>query len=70
MHVINSHYEHLIPRYFIFVVVFEIVLRVCEGTPWQEALMKVMPSRKGALACDQISTATSLADSNGSDVET
>lgn len=32
--------------------VFEIVLKVCEGMQWQDALLKVLPLRKGALAND------------------
>ncbi|XP_041977632.1 tRNA methyltransferase 10 homolog A [Aricia agestis] len=32
--------------------VFEIVLRVAEGMPWQEALLKVLPLRKGAHVYD------------------
>ncbi|KAM3963400.1 tRNA methyltransferase 10 homolog A [Aphomia sociella] len=32
--------------------VFEIILKVCDGVPWQEALIKVLPERKGAHICD------------------
>ncbi|XP_026329365.1 tRNA methyltransferase 10 homolog A [Hyposmocoma kahamanoa] len=46
--------------------VFEIVLRVCEGLSWQETLMKVLPTRKGAHVCDTVST-TSLDVSCNSD---
>ncbi|XP_068629626.1 tRNA methyltransferase 10 homolog A [Battus philenor] len=43
--------------------VFEIVLRVCEGMPWQDAILNVLPSRKGAhLVCDSLSNSTSSED--------
>ncbi|XP_021181237.3 tRNA methyltransferase 10 homolog A [Helicoverpa armigera] len=42
--------------------VFEIVLRVCEGVPWQEALLKVLPLRKGAYVCDNVSNSSSSQD--------
>ncbi|XP_013146332.1 PREDICTED: tRNA methyltransferase 10 homolog A [Papilio polytes] len=32
--------------------VFEIVLRVCEGVPWQESILEVLPHRKGAYICN------------------
>ncbi|CAH0701852.1 unnamed protein product [Spodoptera exigua] len=38
--------------------VFEIVLRVCEGVPWQDALLKVLPLRKGAHVCDSVSNSS------------
>lgn len=48
----------------IVISVFEIVLQICEGIPWKETLMNVLPLRKGAYACgDSIG-------SNGSDSET
>lgn len=34
------------------VSVFEIVVKVCEGVPWQETLLQVLPLRKGAHVCD------------------
>lgn len=42
--------------------VFEIVLRVCEGMPWQDALLKVLPTRKGAHICDNVSSSNSSID--------
>ncbi|XP_063821710.1 tRNA methyltransferase 10 homolog A [Ostrinia nubilalis] len=43
--------------------VFEIVLKVCEGVSWQDALIKVLPVRKGVHVCDNISN-SSLDDSD------
>ncbi|KAJ0180479.1 hypothetical protein K1T71_003883 [Dendrolimus kikuchii] len=42
--------------------VFEILLRVYEGMPWQDALMKVLPMRKGAHVCDSVSNCNSDLD--------
>ncbi|XP_030024287.2 tRNA methyltransferase 10 homolog A [Manduca sexta] len=50
--------------------VFEIVLKVCEGEPWQEALMRVLPLRKGAHVCDKTSTLDSSSEiADKSDIE-
>ncbi|XP_028160851.1 tRNA methyltransferase 10 homolog A [Ostrinia furnacalis] len=38
--------------------VFEIVLKVCEGVSWQDALIKVLPVRKGVHVCDNISNSS------------
>ncbi|CAK1581975.1 unnamed protein product [Parnassius mnemosyne] len=42
--------------------VFEIVLRVCEGVPWQDALLKVLPLRKGAHVSQSLCDSTSSED--------
>ncbi|XP_026494879.1 tRNA methyltransferase 10 homolog A [Vanessa tameamea] len=42
--------------------VFEIVLRVCEGMSWQDALIKVLPVRKGAHVCDSTNSYSSSID--------
>ncbi|CAH0720775.1 unnamed protein product, partial [Brenthis ino] len=42
--------------------VFEIVLRVCEGMSWQEALINVLPVRKGVHVCDSGSNDSSSID--------
>ncbi|XP_034840244.1 tRNA methyltransferase 10 homolog A [Maniola hyperantus] len=44
--------------------VFEIVLRVCEGMSWQDALIKVLPLRKGAHICHSTSNNSSNVDSS------
>lgn len=36
-----------------FVSVFEILLRVAEGKTWEEALVKVLPPRKGGVCVKQ-----------------
>ncbi|XP_049867364.1 tRNA methyltransferase 10 homolog A [Pectinophora gossypiella] len=42
--------------------VFEIVLKVCEGVSWQNALIKVLPLRKGAHVCDGVTDSISSVD--------
>ncbi|CAK1552089.1 unnamed protein product [Leptosia nina] len=44
--------------------VFEIVLRICEGMQWEEALLKVLPLRKGAHLCQSLSNSTSSLDTS------
>ncbi|CAG9585527.1 unnamed protein product [Danaus chrysippus] len=44
--------------------VFEIVLRVCEGVPWKDALLQVLPTRKGAHVCDTTSNDGSYESDN------
>ncbi|XP_045445952.1 tRNA methyltransferase 10 homolog A [Melitaea cinxia] len=44
--------------------VFEIVLRVCEGVSWQDALIKVLPVRKGAHVCDAANNISSILDNS------
>ncbi|CAH2074066.1 unnamed protein product, partial [Iphiclides podalirius] len=42
--------------------VFEIVLKVCEGMSWQEAILKVLPMRKGAHLCNSLKNSSSKED--------
>lgn len=49
-------------KYIFVIAVFEIVLRVCEGMPWQEAILKVLPLRKGAHLCKSLSNSSSSED--------
>lgn len=48
---------------------FEIVLRVCEGMPWQEAILKVLPQRKGAHLCNSLSNYSSSEDISNHDTD-
>ncbi|XP_063359516.1 tRNA methyltransferase 10 homolog A [Cydia amplana] len=43
--------------------VFEIVVKISEGTPWQDTLLKVLPLRKGAHICDN--SVSNTDDSDG-----
>ncbi|CAD0196754.1 unnamed protein product [Chrysodeixis includens] len=46
--------------------VFEIMLRVCEGMPWQNVLLNVLPMRKGAYICDNRRSSNSSKDNSNS----
>lgn len=50
-----------------FFTVFEIVVRIIEGMPWQDVLMKVLPMRKGVQACDNVSNPNYFDESDDSD---
>lgn len=55
-------------KYNFPITVFEIVLRVCEGVPWRDALLQVLPTRKGAHVCDTTSNVSSNDVSYESDI--
>ncbi|XP_014358404.2 tRNA methyltransferase 10 homolog A isoform X1 [Papilio machaon] len=42
--------------------VFEIVLRVCEGVPWQDAILDVLPHRKGVYICNSSNESNTTED--------
>ncbi|XP_044731967.1 tRNA methyltransferase 10 homolog A [Chrysoperla carnea] len=48
--------------------VFEILLRVIEGSSWKESFLKVIPERKGAIEVDAADTADEDADAGLDDV--
>lgn len=47
--------------------VFEIVVKIIDGMPWQEVLMQVLPMRKGVQACKTVSEPNSNSDESDSD---
>ncbi|XP_013182102.1 PREDICTED: tRNA methyltransferase 10 homolog A [Papilio xuthus] len=42
--------------------VFEIVVKVCEGVPWQDAILDVLPHRKGAYICNSSNDSNTIDD--------
>ncbi|KPI91434.1 RNA (guanine-9-)-methyltransferase domain-containing protein 2 [Papilio xuthus] len=42
--------------------VFEIVVKVCEGVPWQDAILDVLPHRKGAYICNSSNDSNAIDD--------
>lgn len=49
--------------YFNFIFsVFDILLRVSEGESWDQAILGVLPMRKGAIALESSTTTSNAAD--------